>query len=167
MSILIITKWKWNICTYSSSTCVIAKFQKYIPILMTVGSWSTCWVLKSKVFGQKKLNQIKWNCCLLWNDILNVRASKSAKHTFFVCQILMLNNQMPLDILFLAFKIWRHRGRNTGGENWMLRKGQSKESAIFPIISWQFLVFFWHLPLYLSQNWRSDGHLEVLNRSKS
>ena len=72
---------------------VITKFQKYIPILMTVGSWSTCWVLKSKVFGQKNLNHITWNCCLLWNDILNVRASKSAKHTFFVCQILMLNNQ--------------------------------------------------------------------------
>ena len=35
-----------------------------------------------------------------------------------------------------------HRGRNTRGENWMLWKGQSKESAVFPIILRQFLVIF-------------------------
>ena len=28
-----------------------------------------CWVLRSKVFGQKS-TVVKWNCCILWIDIL-------------------------------------------------------------------------------------------------
>ena len=35
-----------------------------------------------------------------------------------------------------------HRERNTRGENWMLCKGQSKESAVFLIILRRFLVIF-------------------------
>jgi hypothetical protein len=35
-----------------------------------------------------------------------------------------------------------HRGRNTRGENWMLCKWQSKESAVFSIILRRFLVIF-------------------------
>ena len=36
----------------------------------------------------------------------------------------------------------QNHGCNARGKNWMLWKGQSKESAIFPIILWQFLVIF-------------------------
>ena len=70
----------------------------------------------------------------------------------------------------LRCEIWRyfrHRGRNTRGENWMLWKVQSKESAVFRTFSNNFLSFFRQLPLYLSQNWSSDGHFEMLNRSVS
>ena len=44
-----------------------------------------------------------------------------------------------------------HRGRNTRGENWMLSKGQSKESAIFSIILRQFLVIF-STPTFISED---------------
>ena len=56
----------------------------------------------------------------------------------------------------------QYRGRNTRGKNWMLCKGQSKESAVFRWFSDDFKSFFRQLSLYLSQNWSSDGYFEVL-----
>ena len=50
---------------------------------------------------------------------------------------------------------------------WMLFFDKSKESAGFLIILRQFLVIFSTPTFISSQNWRSDGHFEVLNRSKS
>ena len=43
-----------------------------------------------------------------------------------------------------------------------------KDKVKSPPFFWSFYDdFFWQLPLYVSQNWRSDGHFEVMNRSKS
>ena len=57
-------------------------------------------------------------------------------------------------LLILKSEIWnvlrsRHRRRNTRGENWMLCKGQSKESVVFPIILWRFLVIYFDNYLYI------------------
>ena len=45
----------------------------------------------------------------------------------------------------------------------ILEEKKASKMAIF----WPFVVFFWQLHRYLSQNWDSDGHFEVLSVSKS
>ena len=44
----------------------------------------------------------------------------------------------------------------------ILEEKKASKMAIF----WPFVVFFWQLHRYLSQNWDSDGHFEVLSVSK-
>ena len=45
----------------------------------------------------------------------------------------------------------------------ILEEKKASKMAIF----WPFVVFFWQLHRYLSQNWDSEGHFEVLSVSKS
>ena len=45
----------------------------------------------------------------------------------------------------------------------ILEEKKASKMAIF----WPFVVFFWQLHRYLSQNWDSDSHFEVLSVSKS
>ena len=66
-------------------------------------------------------------------------------------------------LLGKSFVHFIHKGRKPRGENLMLWKGQTKESAVFTIILRRFLVIF---STYLSQKRGSDGHFEVLNRSE-
>ena len=45
----------------------------------------------------------------------------------------------------------------------ILEEKKAAKMAIF----WPFVVFFWQLHRYISKNWDSDGHFEVLSVSKS
>ena len=45
----------------------------------------------------------------------------------------------------------------------ILAETKASKMAIF----WPFVVFFWQLHRYFSQNWDSDSHCEVLSVSKS
>ena len=61
------------------------------------------------------------------------------------------------------FHTQRRRYRVANSARWFLKSKEAAESK--PFFDHEGVIF--STPTYLSQNWRSDGHFEVLNRSKS